>query len=154
MKDQSTVTKTAIAWGAVLAIAVLAAFGCSAKKEIVRRPELVVNPTPKMPNDFRGPSEDVVRPPERKAPLPEGYQVQPGDTMWHISGMWGDPFLWPMWWRHNRDTVIDPDLIEPGDVLLLPDLHNEEEKELARSRAWVEPAYNPKKGTGRRAPGF
>jgi DNA-binding SARP family transcriptional activator len=56
------------------------------------------------------------------------YQVQRGDTLWHIAGAWlGNPLRWPDIYHLNRDhydqhgRMRHGDHIEPGWVLILPD---------------------------------
>jgi LysM repeat protein len=53
-------------------------------------------------------------------PGPITYTVKPGDTLWSISSLeLSDPFNWPKLWNVNP-TVNNPDLIYPGNVLMLP----------------------------------
>lgn len=57
--------------------------------------------------------------PQIREDAPLRYVVQPGDTLWDISGYFlRDPFLWPEIWYSNPD-VGNPHLIYPGDVLYL-----------------------------------
>lgn len=55
--------------------------------------------------------------------LPEGvYHVRDGDTLWAIAGRYLDnPRLWPQIWKENP-FVTNPDLIFPGDPLVIPGL--------------------------------
>lgn len=46
--------------------------------------------------------------------------VEAGDTLWSISGrMYGDPAGWRRLWALNRGTVRNPDLIYPGETLIV-----------------------------------
>ncbi|MDF2641903.1 MAG: LysM peptidoglycan-binding protein [Pseudomonas sp.] len=50
---------------------------------------------------------------------PQRYTVVPGDTLWDISGKFlSEPWKWREVWRANPQ-VRDPDLIYPGDSLIL-----------------------------------
>ena len=50
---------------------------------------------------------------------PERYVVVKGDTLWDISGRFlRDPWRWPEVWQGNPQ-VENPDLIFPGDILVL-----------------------------------
>lgn len=50
---------------------------------------------------------------------PERYTVVEGDTLWDISGKFlRDPWRWPEVWQGNPQ-VVNPDLIYPGDVLVM-----------------------------------
>lgn len=54
--------------------------------------------------------------------IPEGVNyhiIEDGDTLWDISARYlGDPLLWPSLYQAN-DYITDPDLIYPGDPILL-----------------------------------
>ena len=53
--------------------------------------------------------------------IPEYHEVVPGDCLWSIAGHYlNDPFLWPMIWEENLDTIENPHLIYPGQQVILP----------------------------------
>lgn len=49
------------------------------------------------------------------------YTVVKGDSLSKIAKhLWGDAKLWPKIHEANRDTIKNPDLIHPGQVLNIP----------------------------------
>jgi len=51
------------------------------------------------------------------------YVVQKRDTLWAIAAMkehMGNPFLWTKIWRRNSLIIENPDLIYPGQKLIIP----------------------------------
>ncbi|MFQ5699725.1 MAG: LysM peptidoglycan-binding domain-containing protein [Myxococcota bacterium] len=51
------------------------------------------------------------------------HVVQPGETLWSIAeapGVYGDPLMWPLIYRFNRDQIKDPARIYPGQQLQIP----------------------------------
>lgn len=45
------------------------------------------------------------------------------DCLWNIAGntdIYGDPFQWPKIWQNNTDQIKNPDIIHPGQVLVIP----------------------------------
>lgn len=66
------------------------------------------------------PMEEPAEVAEAEPAPPSSYTVQSGDTLWSISSTFlSDPFYWPKLWNVNP-TVTNPDLIFPGNVLMLP----------------------------------
>ncbi|RJS91257.1 LysM peptidoglycan-binding domain-containing protein [Salinisphaera sp. Q1T1-3] len=73
---------------------------------------------------------------------PTRYIVQQGDTLWAIASYYLDaPWLWPQLW-HANPAIDDPDLIYPGDVLVLargmdgtPRLMRDDDEDAAASGA-------------------
>jgi LysM repeat protein len=65
----------------------------------------------------------AANPPAPGSPLvaPEGpYVVKKGDTLWGISrDLLQDPLLWPRLWETNS-FISNPNLIYPGDQLVVP----------------------------------
>ena len=50
------------------------------------------------------------------------HVVRPGESLWRIAAMvTGDPALWPLLYRANRDQIKDPSLLHPGQRLTIPD---------------------------------
>lgn len=51
---------------------------------------------------------------------PDRHIVVRGDTLWDISAkFFNDPWRWPEIWQLNKDSVIDPHWIYPGNVIVL-----------------------------------
>ena len=53
---------------------------------------------------------------------PRTYTVAEGDSLWkiaqHVYGKGGE---WQKIYEANKDTIKNPDLIHPGQVLVIPD---------------------------------
>ncbi len=45
------------------------------------------------------------------------------DCLWNIAGNienYGDPFMWPKIWQANTEIIRNPDIIHPGQELIIP----------------------------------
>lgn len=55
--------------------------------------------------------------------IADEYYVVKGDTLWGIAGrrdFMDNPFLWTKIWRRNSLTIENPDLIFPGQKIIIP----------------------------------
>lgn len=53
--------------------------------------------------------------------MKDKYIVQPGDTLWSIARRFiGCGARWPMIYSCNRRCIKDPDLIYPGQTIVVP----------------------------------
>ena len=63
----------------------------------------------------------LLTPSASRAEDPLEHVVQPGESLWQIAArLGGDPQLWPLLYRANRDQINDPDLIYPQQTLTVP----------------------------------
>ncbi|MCH7563490.1 MAG: LysM peptidoglycan-binding domain-containing protein [Gemmatimonadetes bacterium] len=52
---------------------------------------------------------------------PLNHTVVRGETLWGLAQRYyQDPFLWPRIWEANRNAVVDPHVILPTQVLVIP----------------------------------
>jgi len=94
----------------------LGAFGCACTVPI--KPETA--PAAMVPQqDSVAAVPEVAAPVESQVQAPDlawrTYTVKKGDSLWKIAGMHsvlGDPMLWPILYRTNRDQIADQDLIQ------------------------------------------
>lgn len=60
---------------------------------------------------------------EGMAEKPATHVVKKGECLWYIAGyeqIYGNPLKWPVIYKANKNKIKDPDLIYPGQVLLIP----------------------------------
>ena len=80
----------------------------------------------------------------RAGPRWRKYVVKEGDTLWAISnqsGNYSDSFQWPLIFKTNRDEIVDPDQITPGQVLVIQRGQTAEQTEHTRQLASDTPAF-------------
>ncbi len=54
------------------------------------------------------------------------HEVVKGETLWALSARYlGNPFRWPLIYEANTSQIQDPDLIEPGQLLVIPGTRSE-----------------------------
>lgn len=64
----------------------------------------------------------LLTPSASRAEDPLEHVVQPGESLWQIAArLGGDPQLWPLLYRANRDQIKDPSRLYPGQSLRIPD---------------------------------
>lgn len=82
--------------------------------------------------------------------VPEGeHEVVRGNTLWDLAAQfYGDPYQWPVIHEANRDRVVDPHWIYPGQILIIPGLEGEADQEVMVARA--DPVRMPGTGAGDR----
>lgn len=71
-------------------------------------------------------SKNPVQPRDRHpAPSREYYEVQQGDSLAGIArDRYGDKDKWKIIYEANKTKISDPDQIQPGLMIELPDIHS------------------------------
>jgi hypothetical protein len=55
------------------------------------------------------------------------HTVVKGDCLWDIAGFYyNDPFLWPVIYEANKDSIADPHWIYPGEIFVIPNVPEEQ----------------------------
>jgi nucleoid-associated protein YgaU len=66
-------------------------------------------------------THDEPQDPPADDPYAQYYVVQKGDTLSRIAEeFYGDPTLYPRIFEANRDVLVDPNRIKPGQRLRIP----------------------------------
>jgi hypothetical protein len=59
------------------------------------------------------------------------HTVVKGECLWFIAGdYYDDPFLWPVIYEANKDSIADPHWIYPGEIFVIPNVPAEQVAEL------------------------
>lgn len=118
-----TSTKVSAVMGA-LGVAVILMLGCATKRPMVGGVYPTITPT-MIPVAHE--SDDILV-------VKKAYRVETGDTLWGITKQLdADPMLWPILWKANRDYILDPDWIEVGEVIEVPERTTEDDLDWARA---------------------
>ena len=98
------------------------------------------------------PSQEAAAAPAPAAEEQPPYIIKKGDTLWDISNTFlKDPFLWPFLWKANP-AITNPDLIFPGNKLVIPSIAPieralqaapDEKQEFAKEAAAVKETTKP-----------
>jgi nucleoid-associated protein YgaU len=76
------------------------------------------------------------------APSPVVHVVKPGETLWSIAAraeVYGDPLLWLLIYRWNRDQIANPARIYPRQELVIPTDVDPQTRSEARQEALEQP---------------
>jgi nucleoid-associated protein YgaU len=84
--------------------------------------------------------------------IPTSYTVTEGENLFAIASrkkIYGDPLLWPLIYKANRDQIKNPQQIYPGQRLTIPrgvtDLEMEEARNTARESTIFSPGTTKEK---------
>lgn len=87
--------------------------------------------TTQLAENGKSPATPVAPEAAKPAPFFPGgsHLVVAGDNLWNISGHYYlDPFLWPNIYRVNTETITNPDILKPAQLLALPELYGHPRK--------------------------
>lgn len=92
-----------------------------AEEPVEEQPE--PEPEPELMEEPQPEPEPEPEPEPAAAVIPATrHTVRERDTLSDIStSYWGDPNLWPLLYQENQDSVVDPDYLTPGQVLVVPE---------------------------------
>ncbi len=77
---------------------------------------------------------------ELQSDHPDRYVVVKGDTLWGISGKFlKNPWQWPSIWKMNKAEIKNPNLIYPGDLIVLDTSGSQPELRLLRETVTLNP---------------
>jgi nucleoid-associated protein YgaU len=77
---------------------------------------------PDFSNVQSGSSSTAPPAPDAAPPPPKTYTVEAGDSLSKIAQReYGHANLWQKIYEANKDTIKNPDLIHPGQQLIIPD---------------------------------
>ncbi|MBI5885013.1 MAG: LysM peptidoglycan-binding domain-containing protein [Deltaproteobacteria bacterium] len=81
--------------------------------------------------------------------LYESYTVKRGDSLWKIAAekkIYGNPYLWPILYKYNIETIYNPDIIQTDFALKIKKNPDAAEEELAVEKARRHTRDRRKKG--------
>jgi len=110
----------------------LMVYGCGGKK-------IVKTEAPAQP-----PAQETAKVEQAQVPALEKYQVRKGDTLWAIAfqkRIYAESAFWPLVFKSNQDRIKDPDLLTPGQILLIQKGQTDAQLDKARQLAKDTPAY-------------
>ncbi|MBI3259993.1 MAG: LysM peptidoglycan-binding domain-containing protein [Ignavibacteriae bacterium] len=86
-------------------------------------------------NDIKG----LYREKKRGTEYIVGTWAENRDCLWNISAkpeIYGDPFQWPKIWQGNTDQIRNPDIIHPGQRLVIPAAGPKTSEEMKAERSY------------------
>lgn len=112
------------------ALFIAVAGGCATAPEAEPEPSAPAAAPEAMPEPAAAPEPMAEPEPTPTEPMVQesgdgtlSYTVVRGDTLWDIASyrvIYGNPYQWPLIYKANSHQIDDADLIEPEQVLMIP----------------------------------
>ena len=112
------------------ALFIAVAGGCATAPEAEPEPSAPAAAPEAMPEPAAAPEPMAEPEPTPAEPMVQesddgtlSYTVVRGDTLWDIASyrvIYGNPYQWPLIYKANSHQIDDADLIEPEQVLMIP----------------------------------
>ncbi len=107
-------------------------------RAVAAKKKLKVVPVQKKPEQAKPQPVPEPEPPKPEIVYLDQVTVSVGETLFSLSSrrdIYGEPFLWPLIYKANRDQIKDPQQIYEGQVFTIPRDKSQQELDVTRKEA-------------------